>query len=57
MAIVLGTLGVRRANLLGGSGKVVAVTGIVCGVIAVAVALIVLLLIFSVLSTAAGAAV
>ena len=57
MAIVLGTLGVRRANLLGGSGKVVAVTGIVCGVIAVAVALIVLLLIFSVISTAAGAAV
>lgn len=57
LAIVLGALGVRRANMLGGGGKVVAVTGIVCGVIGLAIALIVLLLIFSVISTATVAGV
>ena len=55
MAIVLGVLGVRRANVLDGSGKVVAITGLVCGIVALAIALIVLVLIFSVVSTVAEA--
>lgn len=55
IAIVLGSLGVRRANVFGGSGKAMAVTGIVCGIIGLAIALIVLLLIFSVISTVTAA--
>lgn len=51
LAIIFGALGVRHANASGGAGKGMAVTGIVCGIVGLAISLIFLLLIYAVIST------
>ena len=58
LAIILGILGVRRADAYG-SGRGMAITGIVCGAVGLAIAFLFLLLIYAVISTATviGAAV
>ena len=40
LAIIFGVIGISRANRLGGAGKGMAITGLVCGIIAVAVAVL-----------------
>ena len=57
LAIIFGILGVRRADAYG-SGRGMAITGIVCGAVGLAIAFLFLLLIYAVLSsfTVIGAA-
>lgn len=50
LAIIFGILGVRRADAYG-SGKGMAITGIVCGSVGLAISLLFLLLIFAVVSS------
>jgi hypothetical protein len=50
LAIIFGIIGVRRADGYG-SGKGMAITGIVCGTVGLAIALLFLLLIFAVVSS------
>jgi hypothetical protein len=47
LAIVLGALGLRRANAEGGSGKSLAITGIVTGIVAVVISLLFLAVIYA----------
>lgn len=51
LAIIFGVIGVRRANQFGGAGKGMAVTGIVCGIVGLAIAFIFLLLIYALVSS------
>ena len=51
LAIIFGVIGVRNANRYGGAGKGMAVTGIVCGIVGLAIALIFLLLIYALVSS------
>ncbi|MGA7989218.1 MAG: DUF4190 domain-containing protein [Candidatus Dormiibacterota bacterium] len=51
LAIVFGVIGVRTANRSGGAGKGMAVTGIVCGIAGLAIAIIFLLLIYALVSS------
>jgi hypothetical protein len=51
LAIIFGALGIRRANQYGGAGKGMAITGIVCGIVGLAIALIFLLLIYALVSS------
>ena len=50
LAIILGIIGVRRADAFG-SGRAMAITGIVCGSVGLAIAFLFLLLIYAVIST------
>ena len=50
LAIIFGIIGVRRADAYG-SGRGMAITGIVCGAVGLAIAFLVLLLIYAVVST------
>lgn len=50
LAIIFGIIGVRRADGYG-SGKGMAITGIVCGTVGLAIALLFLLLIFAIVSS------
>jgi hypothetical protein len=49
LAIILGGIGVQRANRMGGVGKGMAVTGVVCGIIATALSLLFIILIYGAL--------
>jgi uncharacterized membrane protein len=49
LAIVFGGLGVSRANRMGGRGKGMAVTGLVLGIIAVALFAILLIIVYGTL--------
>jgi hypothetical protein len=51
LAIIFGVIGVRTANRRGGAGKGMAVAGIVCGVVGLAIAFIFLLLIYALVSS------
>jgi hypothetical protein len=51
LAIIFGVIGIRNANRYGGAGKGMAVTGIVCGIVGLAIALIFLLLIYALVSS------
>jgi hypothetical protein len=51
LAIIFGVLGVRHANQSGGAGKGMAITGIVCGIVGLAIAIIFLLLIYALVSS------
>ncbi len=51
LAIIFGVIGVRNANRYGGAGKGMAVAGIVCGVVGLAIALIFLWLIYALVSS------
>ena len=51
LAVVFGVIGVRIANRTGGAGKGMAVTGIVCGIVGLAIAIIFLLLIYALVSS------
>jgi hypothetical protein len=50
LAIIFGILGLRRADAYG-SGRGMAITGIVCGAVGLAIAFLFLLLIYAVVST------
>lgn len=50
LAIIFGILGVRRADAYG-SGRGMAITGIVCGAVGLTIAFLFLLLIYAVVST------
>jgi hypothetical protein len=50
LAIIFGVLGVRRADAYG-SGRGMAITGIVCGSVGLAIAFLFLLLIYAVVTT------
>ncbi len=51
LAVIFGIIGVRRADAYG-SGRGMAITGIVCGSVGLAIAFVFLLLIFAVVSSA-----
>jgi hypothetical protein len=51
LAIIFGVLGIRRANAEPGARKAFAIIGIVCGIAGFAVAAIVLLLIYALITT------
>ncbi|MFI5285840.1 MAG: hypothetical protein ACHQ4F_05925 [Candidatus Dormibacteria bacterium] len=51
LAIVLAALGVHRANVDPGAGKTMAIVGLVCGIAGFAIAAIVLLLIYALVTT------
>lgn len=51
LAIILGVLGIRRANAGLGARKAFAIVGMVCGIAGFAVAAIVLLLIYTLITT------
>jgi hypothetical protein len=51
LAIIFGVIGVRNANRIGGAGKGMAITGIICGIVGLAIALIFLLLIYALVSS------
>jgi hypothetical protein len=51
LAIIFGVIGVRTANQRGGARKGMAVAGIVCGVVGLAIAFIFLLLIYALVSS------
>jgi hypothetical protein len=51
LAVILGAVGIQRASAAGGAGKGVAVTGLVCGLVALAVGLLFIAVIFSATST------
>jgi len=51
LAVILGALGIQRANAAGGAGKGMAVTGLVCGLVALAIGLLFIAVIFSATST------
>jgi len=53
LAIIFGILGVRRADAYG-SGRGMAITGIVCGSVGLAIAFLFLLLIYAVVTTVTG---
>ncbi len=53
LAIIFGILGVRRADAYG-SGRGIAITGIVCGSVGLAIAFLFLLLIYAVVTTVTG---
>jgi hypothetical protein len=50
LAIIFGSIGLRRADAYG-SGRGMAITGIVCGIVGMAIAFLFLLLIFAVVSS------
>jgi hypothetical protein len=50
LAIIFGIVGLRRADAYG-SGRAMAITGIVCGAVGLAIAFLFLLLIYAVVST------
>jgi hypothetical protein len=52
LAVILGAVGIQRAGAAGGAGKGMAVTGLVCGLVALAVGLLFIAVIFSATSTA-----
>ena len=47
LAIIFGALGVRRANGEGGTGKGLAITGIVTGIVAVVISVLFLAVIYA----------
>lgn len=51
LAIIFGALGIRRANVDPGARKAWAIFGMVCGIAGFAIAAIVLLLIYTVITT------
>jgi hypothetical protein len=51
LAVILGAVGIQRANAAGGAGKGMAVTGLVCGLVALAIGLLFIAVIFSATST------
>lgn len=51
LAIIFGAIGIRTANRSGGAGKGMAVTGIVCGIVGLAIALIFLILIYALVAS------
>ncbi len=51
LAMIFGALGVRHANRYDGAGKGMAVTGIVCGIVGLAIALIFLILIYALVAS------
>ena len=51
LAIIFGALGIRRANVDPGARTVWAIIGMVCGIAGFAIAAIVLLLIYTVITT------
>lgn len=53
LAVIFGIIGLRRADAYG-SGRVMAITGIVCGAVGLAIAFLFLLLIYAVISTVTG---
>jgi hypothetical protein len=52
LAVILGAVGIQRANAADGAGKGMAVTGLVCGLVALAIGLLFIAVIFSATSTA-----
>ena len=51
LAIIFGAFGIRRANADPGARKVLPIMGMVCGIAGFAIAAIVLLLIYTVITT------
>jgi hypothetical protein len=52
LAVILGAVGIQRANAANGAGKGMAVTGLVCGLVALAIGLLFIAVVFSATSTA-----
>jgi hypothetical protein len=52
LAVILGAVGIQRANAADGAGKGMAVTGLVCGLVALAIGLLFIAVVFSATSTA-----
>jgi hypothetical protein len=48
LAVIFGFIGNGRANRLGGAGKGMAITGIVCGIIAIAISLLFIAVVYSI---------
>jgi hypothetical protein len=51
LAIIFGFLGLRHANTHGGTGKGMAITGIVCGIVAVVISILFLAIIYASVSS------
>jgi hypothetical protein len=49
LAIIFGAVGVGRANRMGGIGKGMAITGVVCGIVALVISLLFLIAVYGTL--------
>jgi len=50
LAIIFGIIGIGRANRMGGAGKGMAITGLVCGIVALAISLLFAIAVYSIVT-------